>query len=294
MVEAVNGSGTADSVIWSFTTESAPPKTTLGDFNGDGYPDVVWVNSTTGQASVWFLQGTTFLGFNLLPSIPTGWNLVAAADFNQDGIPDLVLQNATTRVVTVWYIGPTQNFLGWDYLNAAGSPGWTVVGAADFNGDGVPDLIYQNDSTQQVVVDYYDQKPVTGAPPFLGWAWLNAAGNPGWTVVGAADFDLNGTPDLIWENLTTRQTTVNYYSVPANYLAAPTLTTFSYLDSQPGWTARGANDYNHGNGLYPDLVWENDTTQQVTVNFFDDFTFLGFSYISQAGEPAGWQVIVPE
>jgi hypothetical protein len=179
-------------------------------------------------------------------------------------------------------------------LNAGGSPGWTVKGAIDFNGDGVPDLIYQNTTTQQVVVDYYDQTTLTGTPQLLGWAWLNAGGNPApWTVVGAADFALSGTPALIWQNATTNQVTVNYYSAPVNYLAAPTLTGFAYLIGEPGWTVAGANDYNTANGLYPDLVWENNSNQQVTVDFYDNFTFLNWVWISQAGEP-GWQVIVPQ
>ena len=39
-------------------------------------------------------------------------------------------------------------------LDPAGQPGWHVVTAADFNADGVPDLVLQNDITRQVVVWY--------------------------------------------------------------------------------------------------------------------------------------------
>ena len=62
-------------------------------------------------------------------------------------VPDLVWQNDTTRAVTVWYMGGAQGatFQGWNYLSG-GAAGWKVVGAADFNGDGVPDLIWQNDT----------------------------------------------------------------------------------------------------------------------------------------------------
>jgi hypothetical protein len=31
-----------------------------------------------------------------------------------------------------------------------GIPGWTVVGTGDFDGNGVPDLVWQNDTTRQV------------------------------------------------------------------------------------------------------------------------------------------------
>ena len=39
------------------------------------------------------------------------------------------------------------------------------------------------------------------------------AGEPsGWNVVGAADFDGNGTPDLVWQYAPSTAVTVNYYS----------------------------------------------------------------------------------
>jgi len=55
-----------------------------------------------------------------------------------------------------------------------------VVGANDFNGDGVPDLVWQNDATAQVTVNYY------GGPKgasLIGWNWLAATGYPGWKAV---------------------------------------------------------------------------------------------------------------
>ena len=129
------------------------------------------------------------------------------ADFDGDGHPDLVWQNDTTRQVTVWYMGGAQGatFQGWNYLSG-GAAGWKVVGVADFNGDGVPDLIWQNDTTRAVTVWYMGG--AQGAT-FQGWNYLSG-GAPGWTVVGAADFNGDGVPDLIWQNDTTRAVTVWY------------------------------------------------------------------------------------
>jgi hypothetical protein len=55
-----------------------------------------------------------------------------------------------------------------------------VVGANDFNGDGVPDLVWQNNTTAQVTVNYYGG---TGGATYEGWNWLAATGYPGWTAV---------------------------------------------------------------------------------------------------------------
>lgn len=46
--------------------------------------------------------------------------------------------------------------LAWNWLYSnLGATGWHVVAIADFNGDGSPDLVWQNDATRQVTVHYY-------------------------------------------------------------------------------------------------------------------------------------------
>ena len=40
------------------------------DVNGDGHPDLIWRNTTTGENVVWFLNGTTFLSQASVPSVP--------------------------------------------------------------------------------------------------------------------------------------------------------------------------------------------------------------------------------
>jgi hypothetical protein len=33
-----------------------------GDFNGDGLPDILFQNTTSGQASIWDMSGTSLVG----------------------------------------------------------------------------------------------------------------------------------------------------------------------------------------------------------------------------------------
>ena len=172
-------------------------KTGLGDYNGDGYQDVLWQDNSTHQVTVHYFdgaQGATYIGWNYVNNTgePNGWQLVGAADFDGNGVPDLVWEYMPTGQVTVNYYGGPEGdtFIGWSWLYEAGHPGWTVGAVADMNGDGVPDLIWQNNTTNQVTVNYYGG---AGGAVYQGWAWLNSAGEPsGWRVVGAADFDGNG------------------------------------------------------------------------------------------------------
>jgi hypothetical protein len=271
-------------------------KSGLGDFNGDGYQDLVWQNSSTRQVTVHYYDGTpdiSDIGWNWLNEAgePTGWVLVGAADFDGNGVPDLVWEYIPTGQVSVnYYGGPGgTTYLGWNWLNEAGVPGWTVVAVADMNNDGVPDLIWQNNATNQVTVNYYGG---AGGAVYQGWNWLNIGGEPaGWRVVAAADFDGNGTPDLVWQYAPTRQVTVNYYGGAGG----ATYQGWNWLNEAgvAGWTVVGANDFN-GDGV-PDLVWQDDATAQVTVNYYGGTggaTYIGWNWLASSGFP-GWTGVVP-
>jgi hypothetical protein len=233
------------------------------------------------------------IGWNWLNEAgePGGWVLVGAADFDGNGVPDLVWEYMPTGQVTVnYYGGPGgATYQGWNWLNETGAPGWTVVAVADMNNDGAPDLIWQNNTTNQVTVNYYGG---TGGAVYQGWNWLNSGGEPaGWRVVGAADFDGNGTPDLVWQYAPTRQVSVNYYGGAGG----ATYQGWNWLNEAgvPGWTVVGASDFN-GDGV-PDLVWQNDATAQVTVNYYGGTggaTYIGWNWLASSGFP-GWTAVVP-
>ena len=71
-------------------------------------------------------------------------------DFNGDGHQDLVWMGSSTLQVTVNYYN-NSSYLGWNWLNKTrGTPGWVVVAAADFDGNGIPDLVWQNTSSYSI------------------------------------------------------------------------------------------------------------------------------------------------
>jgi hypothetical protein len=244
---------------------------------------LVWMNDTTRQVTVHYFESGSFVGWDWLNAsgIP-GWQVRGAADFDGNGTPDLVWQNDTTRQATVHYFqGPT--FIGWNWLNAGMNPGWWIVAVGDFNADGKPDLLWQHESTRAVTVHYY------GGPQgnqFQGWSWLSG-GYGGWRVSGAADFDGNGTADLVWQHESTRQVTVHYY-------AGASMIGWSWLaGGYAGWSVVGVTDFN-ADGK-PDLIWQNDTTRQVTVHYYGGVQgnqFQGWSWLHATGIP-GWRAIAP-
>ena len=261
------------------------------DFNGDGAPDLVWQNEATRQVTVNYYGGAggaSYQGYNwLYTSAAPGWRVVAVADFNSDGAPDLVWQNEATGQASVHYYGGSGGAVdgGWSWLYTGNAAGWKIVAAADFNGDGVPDLVWQNEATRQVVVHYYGG---SGGALDQGWAWLYGASAPGWRVVAAADFNADGIPDLVWQGEATRQVSVHYYGGSGGAVDQG----WNWLNTAgaPGWKVAAASDFN-GDGV-PDLVWMNDTTRQVTVHYYGGTggaVYQGWNWLNSSGAP-GWTI----
>jgi hypothetical protein len=296
VVHYYGGAGGAVYQGWNWLdTVGAPGWTVRGaaDLNADGVPDLVWQNNSTGQVVVHFYGGeggATYEGWNWMNSASTpGWNVAGVADFDGNGEPDLVWLSDTTSQVTVnyYYLGGAV-LQGANYLDPTGIPGWTVVGTGDFDGNGVPDLVYQNNTTRQVVVHYFGGE---GGAVYQGWAYLDAAGEPGWTVAAVADVNGDGVPDLIWQNTSNTQVVVHYYGGAGGAVYQG----WAYLDSVgvPGWKVVGASDYD-GNGV-PDLVWQNNSTAQVVVHYYGGTggtVYKSWNWLNSAGAP-GWRAIVP-
>jgi hypothetical protein len=164
-VNATDSNGnTAQSKFRVNVTGGLIATSTFGDVNNDGITDFVFQNGA-GQLFEWFLDGTGTTinyatGAGLKPGSKLlygaglgGWRLVARADVNNDGIPDLIFQNSTGQIYK-WLLDGSGNAIdfatgsglkpGSGYLYGSGLGGWRVVAVADINGDGFPDLIFQN------------------------------------------------------------------------------------------------------------------------------------------------------
>lgn len=124
-----NGDGT-------FRTPIAVPACSelhiIGDFNGDGKPDLICSNA------VLLGNGDGTFQTPIPHSLAIGGNLLVVADFNHDGILDILdLQPSNALAVA---LGRGDGTFATETVAVAAAPRFQFGVTGDFNGDGIPDL----------------------------------------------------------------------------------------------------------------------------------------------------------
>ena len=136
----------------SFTVHQTSAARSL-DFNGDGRLDLLWRHRTGGWVAAWLMNGLelsagTLLSWNKVDDL--NWTPAIVADLDRSGAADIVWQH-TDGSLALWRLTGT-NVLRNDDLQRHDSPQWKLRGASDFNGDGDPDFIWQNDATGEIQI----------------------------------------------------------------------------------------------------------------------------------------------
>ncbi len=188
------GDGTFTQAVVSPTVGNTPSSLAVGDFNGDGIPDLAVANEDDDTVTILLGNGDgTFTAAAESPATgyePAG---IAVADFNGDGKADIAVSN----------FGPGSNSLTILLGNgdgtftpaasaATGSQPYQVV-AADFNGDGIVDLAMANTAgcDASVLLGNGDGTFSPVYAPAAGWFPYSLA---------VGDFNGDGVPDLAVAN----------------------------------------------------------------------------------------------
>lgn len=178
----------------------------IGDYDGDGQDDLVWRNGTTGQNSVWLMDGTQRVGTVALDTLTgAGWQIQGVGSFQTNSIvsSDLIWRNQTTGQNVIWQMNGT-NRSGSIRLDTVANPAWEIAGAGDFDGDGQNnDLVWRNYENGRNMVWFVNPDGTKSMQS------LERLVNTNWRIEGVSDFDRDGQKnDLLWRNEATGQTLV--------------------------------------------------------------------------------------
>ena len=301
------GASTTKTLAIAVTPRNTTLSANAPDFNGDGYADLVWRNSSTGENGIWYLKGTAFAGsdgstsysprrgidYDLLLSVADpDWAIVGYGDFNGDKKTDFVWRNARTGENSIWYLngkdfagGDSQVILGrdYDYLLTVGDRNWTIEGVGDFNGDQKSDLIWRNLATGQNIIWFMNGKNfLGGGSTAQDWVdgrdyrYLRPISDRAWKIEAVADMNGDGRSDLIWRNYATGDNAIWYINdtnfTPTGSQAVLGIDyVFFFPLNNSNWHVEAATDLN--NDGKNDIVWRNYATGRNSVWYFDGSRF---------------------
>lgn len=227
---------------------SNPKGVGVGDFNGDGWLDVVVANRNINSLVIYTNDHHGKLVQALTAPTANCPSTVAVADFNNDGWPDVTASDGCDNSIIVW-LNDGHGGLGQPTLFPVGNcPAAITVG--DVNSDGWPDIITANvcDNTLSVMTN-------NGAGGFALSSTLNTDSLP--DALLAADVNGDGLPDLVSANNGGGTVTVMTNNGAGGFFLA------SQPSVGPQPFAIAAADFDGDGSL--DLVTANSATNTVSV-----------------------------
>ncbi len=178
----------------------------VGDFNGDGFEDILRTNYS-GQFFYDLSNGDgTFTAQDLGFDAGT-WEEMGTGDFSGNGIDDILLADPNAYAESdagqlaykeynegVSLINVYRD--GWDMI-ATGDFGTAASTAPDIPPDEKADMLWQNSFTGIDDASYYGYCTwITDSPEGAYWRMIGAVKSDEWDFLGAGDFNGDGTSDF--------------------------------------------------------------------------------------------------
>jgi hypothetical protein len=242
----------------------------LGDFNGDGKPDLVQGNASNNTVSVLLGNGAGSLSQAVGSPFSDGGSSpqkVAVGDFNNDGIPDLAIANFGAGNLSIMLGHGDGTFTATSQTPIAVGSNPYFVAAADLNGDGNLDLVAGNNGTTTLTL-----LVGKGDGTFTRFRDIPVTSNP--SSVAFGDFNGDGAPDMV----------VGYYpgggatvSVLLNEGGTRTTLASSLNPSTFGQSVTFTATVTAAVGGAPQLV-------SGSVAFFDGTALLGTGAVNASGQ----------
>jgi hypothetical protein len=188
-----------------------------------------------------------------------GWTIVECADFDFDGLGDVLWYNAARNVIEVWLMSGTGVRARGPEIDGPSGAHWSAVPveeeAADFNLDGMADVLWKNPQTNLVSMWLMQGTGVLQKGPEIEGLEDLA----GWDLGTVGDFDADGLSGFLWANARTSEALV--WAVQGTQVTdrgAP-----FPAPSGPGWVPIIGADYD--GDFVADVLWYNAARNVIRV-----------------------------
>lgn len=260
------------------------------DFDGSGTDDIFWYKPSNGSLAVWLLQGdaTSVSRQDIVRPAPlaavggTQWTFGGLGDVNADGRVDVIWRGGTSGVLVGVSLGTgSGSNVGFAPLTLLPNvpATWQIVGVEDFTGDGKSDILFYTEQFGGYLY-IWEMDGTTVANTFP----VGGPGTTNWKVVGVADADNDGDPDIYWRSITTNSLYVWEMNGTA-FDAAQFITRINRLE----WRIPGVADYTD-DGIADLLLRATDTGQNILWTY-DGAGGVTASSINTVVPPTDWQIV---
>jgi hypothetical protein len=262
----VDGAYQWSSIGASLTTYSLSG---VGDFDGDKTSDVLFRNNLTGDLGYYHIVNGQNGGYQAIGSSSINYAVVATGDFDRDGTSDVLFRDATGDLG--FYRMSQGAMVGWGHVGGS-STAYEVVGVGDFDGDGGDDILFRNQSPGGGgdLGFYHLQDGVLAS-----WGAIGTSSSA-YSVVGVADFDGNGSADILFRNDKTGDT--GFYKIDHGQF----VDWVGIQSSSPDYRVVNVGDFDKNGSI--DILFQNEFTHDLGYYALDHGHFVSWVGIGTSAD----------